>query len=253
MAVSLEAPKTEVTGFSHVFPGETALQRQQPQQGNSRKQKEESLLGFILDRVKGAPLGDGAIRLTGYYQKTGQVIGTKDSGLNYCTDPVRSNIKHGYFLFGEQEVTFKDVVLQEDMILIARFYHWPSGRTALTPWDVGVKPQHQPALQSEELLAAWAVLQLAKSSESSKVMLAGAMKKGEPEVFTWNTGTHTLTLYHGPVPPVTTFSAMEKQQAFKMYGDATVRLHIFNNQKPDLPFPPESPAILDPARTWPSP
>ncbi|XP_048352163.1 coiled-coil domain-containing protein 17 [Sphaerodactylus townsendi] len=231
--------------------GEKALQRQQPQQGNSRKQKEGSLLGFILDRVKGAPQGDGAIRLTGYYQKTGQLISTKDSGLNYCTDPVRSNIKHGYFLFGEQEVTFQGVVLQEDMILVARFYHWPSGRTAFSPWDVGFKPQHQPALQSEELLVAWAVLQLTKSSESSKVMLAGAMKEGKPEMFTWNTGTHTLTLYHGPVPPVATFSSMEKQHAFQLYGDATLRLHVFNNKKPDLPFPPESPTILDSARTWP--
>ncbi|KAL8178804.1 UNVERIFIED_CONTAM: hypothetical protein K2H54_056596 [Gekko kuhli] len=212
--------------------------------------REQPFRHKIKQRVKGAPLGDGAIRLTGYYQKTGQVIGTKDSGLNYCTDPVRSNIKHGYFLFGEQEVTFQDVALQEDMILVARFYHWPSGRTALTPWDEGFKTQHQPALQSEEWLAAWAVLQLTKSSESSKVMLAGAMKKWESEMFTWNTGTHMLTLYHGPVPPIA-MPAQEKQHNFEMYGDATLRLHIFTNQKPDLPFPPESPDILDPARTWP--
>ncbi|XP_077190107.1 coiled-coil domain-containing protein 17 isoform X2 [Paroedura picta] len=225
---------------------ETALQRPQPQQGNSRKHK-GSLLGFVLDRVKGAPLGDGAIRLTGYYQRTGQVIGTKDSGLNYCTDPVRSNIKHGYFLFGEQEVTFRDVVLQEGMILVARFYHWPSGRTALTPWDEGVKPRHQPAPQSEEWLAAWAALPLTKSSDSSKVMLAGARKKGESEVLSWNTGTHTLILYHGPVPPL----ALGKQHDAKVYGDATLRLHIFTDQKPDLLFPPESPDILDAARTWP--
>lgn len=70
------------------------------------------------------------------------------------------------------QVTFRDVVLQDDMILIARFYHWPSGRTAFTPWDEGFKPLHQPALQSEEWLAAWAVLQLSKSS---KVMLAGTL------------------------------------------------------------------------------
>lgn len=78
-----------------------------------------------------------------------------------------------YFPLSLLQVTFRDVVLQEDMILVARFYHWPSGRTAVTPWDEGFKPQHQPALQSEKWLAAWAVLQLTKSSESSKVMLAG--------------------------------------------------------------------------------
>lgn len=34
------------------------------------------------------------------------------------------------------------------------------------------------------------------------------MEKGEPEMFIWNTGTLTLTLYHGPVPPVATFLVM---------------------------------------------
>ncbi|XP_054837255.1 coiled-coil domain-containing protein 17 isoform X2 [Eublepharis macularius] len=253
----VDPPPAQEQPFQHKIKqraAEPAFQRPQPQQENTRKEKEGSLLGFILDRVKGAPLGDGAIRLTGYNQKTGQVIGTRDSGLNYCTDPVRSNIKHGYFVFGEQEVTFWDVVLQENMVLVARFYHWPSGRTAHAPWDEGFKPQHQLVLRSEEWLAAWAVLQLTKSFESSKVMLAGAMKKGKSEMLNWNTGTHTLTLFHGPIPPVAIFSAMsaaqQKQQALKMYGDATLRLHIFTNQKPDLPFPPESPAILEPARTW---
>ncbi|XP_053100271.1 coiled-coil domain-containing protein 17 isoform X3 [Hemicordylus capensis] len=233
--------------------GERALQRPQPQQ-NSRQPKEGRLLGFILDRVKDAPMGDGAIRLTGYHQKTGQVIVSRDSGLNYCSDSVRSNIKHGYFVFGEQEVTFWDVVPQQDMILVARFYHWPSGTTALNPWDKGSKPQHQPLLRSEEWLAAWAVLELTKLPESHKVMLTGATKQGEPGLPIWNTGTHTLTLYHGPVPPVATLAAMsteQKLQDFKMYGDATLRLQIFSTQKPELPFPPESPLLLDPAETWP--
>ncbi|KAJ6659435.1 hypothetical protein lerEdw1_018669 [Lerista edwardsae] len=154
-------------------------------------------------------MGDGAIRLTGYHQKTGQVIGTRDSGLNYCTDSVRSNIKHGYFVFGEQEVTFWDVVPQQDMILVARFYHWPSGMAAPAPWDKGFKPQHLPLLRSEEWLAAWAVLSLTKLPTSHQVMLAGPVKKGEPGMPTWNTGTHTVTLYHGPVPSVAALSAVK--------------------------------------------
>ncbi|CAI5777313.1 Hypothetical predicted protein [Podarcis lilfordi] len=218
------------------------------------QQNERRQLGFILDRVKGAPPGDGAVRLTGYHQKTGQVIATKDSGLNYCTDSMRSNIKHGYFVFGEQEETFWDVEPQQDMIVIARFYHWPSGRVAPTPWDKGFKPQHQPLLGSDEWLAAWAVLRLTKMYESHKVMVTGAMKKGEHGMPVWNTGTHTLTLYHGPVPPVVALSVMsmeENHQDFKIYGDATLRLHVFSTQKPEQPFPPESPPPLDPAKTWP--
>ncbi|XP_063003619.1 uncharacterized protein LOC134413366 [Elgaria multicarinata webbii] len=197
------------------------LQRPQTQQGNSRQHKER-LLGFILDRVKGAPLGDGAIRLTGYHQKTGQV-------------------------------TFQDVILQEDMILVARFYHWPSGRTASTPWDKGLKSQYQPLLESEKWLAAWTVVRLTKLSESCKVMVAGAMKEGHG-IPLWNTGTHTLTLFHAPVPPVSALSVMsaeQKHQDYKMYGDATLRLHIFSTQKPELPFPPESPSALDSVKMWP--
>lgn len=30
-------------------------------------------VGFIVDRVKGAPPGDGVLRLTGYHRDTGQV------------------------------------------------------------------------------------------------------------------------------------------------------------------------------------
>ncbi|KAF7253904.1 Coiled-coil domain-containing protein 17, partial [Varanus komodoensis] len=236
---------------SHERKGET-----QPQAGHAKPQQ-ESLLGFILDRVKGAPPGDGAIRLTGYHQKTGQVIGTRDSGLNYCTDAVRSNIKHGYFVFGEQEVTFWDVTVQEDMILVARFYHWPSGRTATAPWDkVLPQPQYQPLLESEKWLAAWTVVKLTKLSESAKVMFAGATKE-ELGMPVWNTGTHTLTLYHGPVPSVAALSTLilqsaeQKHQDYKLYGDATLRLHIFITQKPELPFLPESSPTLDPVKPCP--
>ncbi|KAH0618690.1 hypothetical protein JD844_018099 [Phrynosoma platyrhinos] len=140
------------------------------------------------------------------------------------------------------------------MILIIRFYHWPSGRTASTPWDKGSKPQHQPLLGNEKWLAAWTMLRLTKLSESSKIMLAGKMKKGEPRVPVWNTGTHTLMLYHAPVPPLIALSVMsaeQKDQGFKLYGDATLRLHIFSSQKPELPFPPESPSVFDPEKTWP--
>ncbi|XP_061486413.1 uncharacterized protein LOC133386710 [Rhineura floridana] len=140
------------------------------------------------------------------------------------------------------------------MILIARFYHWPSGSAVPAPWDKGFRTQHLPLLRSEEWLAAWAVLRLTKLYESCKVMVTGAMKKGEPGMPVWNTGTHTLTLYHGPVPPVAALSAVSAEQkhcGFKMYGDASLRLHIFSTQKPELPFPPESPLTLDPAKTCP--
>ncbi|XP_063156184.1 uncharacterized protein LOC134494866 isoform X3 [Candoia aspera] len=213
LAVALAAPRNR----SEASPacssrGEKIPPTPQPQQGNCRQPK-EIRLGIILDRVKGAPPGNGAIRLTGYHQKTGQVI-------------------------------FSDVMPQEDMILVARFYHCPNGREASEFWDE-FNPHYQPSLGSEQWLAAWAVCRLTKWFESCEVMFAGAKKKKESRMTMWNIGTHTLSLYQSPVPPLTVLSIVSAEH--KRYGGATLRLHIFSTQKPELPFPPESPATLDPA------
>ncbi|KAL7985154.1 hypothetical protein Chor_003724 [Crotalus horridus] len=176
-------------------PGPIAEQR------NCRQPK-KIRLGIILDRVKGAPPGNGAIRLTGYHQKTGQVICTSNSGFNYCTNFIRSDIKHSYFLFGEEQVIFWDVLPQEDMILVARFYHCPNGREASAFWD-NKFTSHYPSLGSEQWLTAWAVFRLTKRFESCEVMFAGAKKEKESRMTTWNIGTHTSSLYQSPVPSIT--------------------------------------------------
>ncbi|XP_065409802.1 coiled-coil domain-containing protein 17 isoform X1 [Chrysemys picta bellii] len=181
---------------------EAQERRVQPQQGEPRNDDDAGKrLGFIIDRVKGAPLGDGVLRLTGYHQKTGQVISTRNSGMTCYATPVRSNIKLGYFIFGEQEVTFLDLLPQEDMILIVRFYHWPSGGVATTPWDQGSGGQ-QLLLGTDAWLAAWAILRLTKPAGSD------VATKGGLGAVTWNTGPHDLTLYHGPVPPAHTLSVL---------------------------------------------
>ncbi|ETE69642.1 Coiled-coil domain-containing protein 17, partial [Ophiophagus hannah] len=176
------------------------------------RQTKEIPLGIILDKVKGAPPGNGAIRLTGYHQKTGQVI-------------------------------FWDVKPQEDMILVARFYHCPKEREASAFWD-NKFTSHYPALGSEQWLAAWAVFRLTKRFDSCEVMFAGAKKEEESRMTTWNIGTHTSSLYQCPVPSITVLPTVPAEH--KIFGNATLRLHIFSTQKPELPFPSESPAILDP-------
>ncbi|XP_074987982.1 coiled-coil domain-containing protein 17 isoform X3 [Caretta caretta] len=180
---------------------EAQERRTQPQRGEPRNDDAGKRLGFIIDRVKGAPLGDGLLRLTGYHQKTGQVISTRNSGMTCYTTPVRSNIKLGYFIFGEQEVTFLDLLPKEDMILIVRFYHWPSGGAATTPWDQGSGGQQRP-LGTDAWLAAWGVLRLTKPVGSD------VARKGGLGAVTWNTGPHDLTLYHGPVPPAHALSVL---------------------------------------------
>ncbi|TFK01730.1 secreted tolloid-like protein [Platysternon megacephalum] len=223
------------------------LTEAQEQQGEPRNDDAGKRLGFVIDRVKGAPLGDGVLRLTGYHQKTGQVISTRNSGMTCYTTSVRSNIKLGYFIFGEQEVTFLDLLPQEDMILIVRFYHWPSGGVATTPWDQGAGGQ-QLLLGTDAWLAAWAVLRLTKPAGSD------VARKGGLGTVTWNTGPHDLTLYHGPVPPAHTLSVLPEERqhkGFEPYGGASVRLHLFSDKKPEQPFPPESPVPLSQPRDWP--
>ncbi|XP_044882933.1 coiled-coil domain-containing protein 17 isoform X2 [Mauremys mutica] len=227
---------------------EAQERRTQPQQGDPRNDDDAGKrLGFVIDRVKGAPLGDGVLRLTGYHQKTGQVISTRDAGMTCYTTPVRSNIKLGYFIFGEQEMTFLDLLPQEDMLLIVRFYHWPSGGVATTPWDQG--SGRQPLLLGTDAwLAAWAVLRLTKPAGSA------VARKGGLGAVTWNTGPHDLTLYHGPVPPAHTLSVLPEERqhkSFEPYGSASVRLHLFSNEKPEQPFPHESPVPLSQPRDWP--
>ncbi|XP_032660434.2 coiled-coil domain-containing protein 17 isoform X1 [Chelonoidis abingdonii] len=227
---------------------EAQERRAQPQQGDPRNDDDAGKrLGFIIDQVKGAPLGDGVLRLTGYHQKTGQVISTRNAGMTCYTTPVRSNIKLGYFIFGEQEVTFLDLLPQEDMILIVRFYHWPSGGVAATPWDQGSGRQQQ-LLGTDEWLAAWAVLRLTKPAGSDVV------RKGGLGAVTWNMGPHDLTLYHGPVPPAHMFSVLPEERqhkSFEPYGSASVRLHLFSDKKPEQPFPPESAVPLSQPWDWP--
>ncbi|CAM4617674.1 unnamed protein product [Caretta caretta] len=226
---------------------EAQERRTQPQRGEPRNDDAGKRLGFIIDRVKGAPLGDGLLRLTGYHQKTGQVISTRNSGMTCYTTPVRSNIKLGYFIFGEQEVTFLDLLPKEDMILIVRFYHWPSGGAATTPWDQGSGGQQRP-LGTDAWLAAWGVLRLTKPVGSD------VARKGGLGAVTWNTGPHDLTLYHGPVPPAHALSVLPEErqpQGFPPYGSARGRLHVFSDKKPDQPFPPESPVTLSQPWDWP--
>nr|XP_033771786.1 coiled-coil domain-containing protein 17 isoform X2 [Geotrypetes seraphini] len=197
-------------------------------------------LGFIVDRVRGAPLGNGSLRLTGYHQKTGQVIRTKESIMNCFTSLVQSNIKHGYFIFGEQELMFHGVNPLIDMILIIRLYLWPDGSVENAPWDP--RSPVSPLLGSEEWVVAWSALRLTK---------AAALLWRKEKHAAWNTGIHELSLYHCPVPHALNLSVLpgeHHQEMFEPYGSASVRLCVFSGRKPNFPFPAESPVSLSQER-----
>eukprot|EP00079_Xenopus_tropicalis_P024407 XP_012817033.1 PREDICTED: coiled-coil domain-containing protein 17 [Xenopus tropicalis] len=195
-------------------------------------------LGFIIDRVKDAPLGDGTLRLTGYHMKTGKVVQTKHKGMNFVISAVSSNIRHGHFIFGEQEVIFGGVTPEEDMLLMLRFYHWPGGSTASAPWEA--RRAFKPLPPSDEWAAAWAILRLTRAA-STEIKDRDYTKKG---TYVWNTGTQELALYHSPAPPIMQLSAILPErynETFEQYGSATVHLCLFSASRPDQAFPSVAP------------
>ncbi|XP_043942785.1 uncharacterized protein LOC122814253 [Protopterus annectens] len=155
------------------------------------------------------------------------------------TTPVKSNIKQGYFIFGEQEITFYDVMPSEDMILIIRFYNWPDSGVGNCPWDE--VSNLQPLSESEEWVVAWTACRLTKSIGKNNA------KQGEKAV-TWNTGTHILPIFHCPVPAAFNLAVLPGEHYYDIYdpyGSADVRIHIFSGKKPEFPFHPESPVTMD--------
>ncbi|XP_072918544.1 coiled-coil domain-containing protein 17 [Hemitrygon akajei] len=148
----------------------------------AREQDNENVLDkalvLIVDRVKGAPNGDGSLRFTGYHQRTGKVIDTRNSGLLWSTTSVKSNIKQGYFIFGEQEMSFYDVMPEEDMILIIRFYHWPDGNVTTAPWDINQSMEQ--LMESEEWLVAWGVLKLSARADSCAMPRCNRQEYSDP-------------------------------------------------------------------------
>ncbi|XP_039591041.1 uncharacterized protein LOC120514622 isoform X1 [Polypterus senegalus] len=229
--------------YSDPPPVESGAVHFRTNQSELTQQAEHPALGFIVDRVKDAPPGEGSLRLTGYDQRSGRVVFTKNSALEWTTLPVQSGIKQGYFIFGEQEMSFSDLEPHKDMILFVRFYYWPSESSATAA------PQKATLSDCEEYVVAWGLLKLTQPAEPYMQL------KDKMEVV-WNCGTHSLLLYHVPVPPAISLNALQPDdhflEAFEPYGNSTVRLHIFSGQRPEFPFPPESPINCSISEEWPS-
>ncbi|KAJ8277881.1 hypothetical protein GJAV_G00081220 [Gymnothorax javanicus] len=212
-------------------------------------------MGIIVDRVKGAPPGEGSLRLTGYSQKSGKVLLFGTCGVLCRTSTVLSSIKHGDFIFGEQRINFSSAKPQEDMVLILRFYHWPGmgsvddkslvEQRRRAPWEQdGVGGD---LVKQEECASAWGVVRLSRLTPLAEKTAAG-------QELTWNTGTHTVPLYHVPVPPAIALTALPDEslvKPFAPYGDAEARLHIYSGEAPLFPFPPESPIPPQHPPDWP--
>ncbi|GFR57810.1 coiled-coil domain-containing protein 17 [Elysia marginata] len=197
-------------------------------------------IGFQVDRVKHAELGEGKVRLTAYYHSTGKIVQSATSPVMCSTTAVRSNFKYNYHVFGQQEASFQEVRLSGDMLLVIRFYlrrqvrGGQSSDTARTGRDAANLQQY-----GEEALVAWAAIPLVLSMHGD--LSSRQRREFNPNTMRLNIGTHTLKLFAPPVPEPTSIPIddssissshhLKQQQAmWKRYGKASVRLHIFQGQ-----------------------
>ncbi|KAH9523455.1 hypothetical protein Btru_040051 [Bulinus truncatus] len=184
-------------------------------------------LGFQVDRVKHAELGEGKVRLTAYYHSNGKIVQSATSPVMCTTTAVRSNFKYYYHVFGQQEASFQDVKMTGDMILVARFYLKKQIKNQIDETDPAnmTGPQY-----GEETLVAWAAIPLVLSMHGE--LTSRERREFNPSIMRINTGTHTLKLYEPPVPEPTSmpFNSLQYHKDARRYGKATVRIHIFQGQ-----------------------
>jgi hypothetical protein len=119
-------------------------------------------LGFQVDRVKRAEPGEAKLRLTVYRRESGKVAQCTSSPVTCTTTAVRSDFKHTYHVFGQQEALFPGVALAYDLVLVARFYLrrraqvGDGGGGALTDvYDIQVRDNRS---LDEQTLVAWAAM-----------------------------------------------------------------------------------------------
>lgn len=189
----------------------------------------EPIIGFQVDRVKHSEMGEGKVRLTAYYVSTGKVVQSATSPVTCSTTAVKSNFKHTYHIFGQQEATFHDVQLQGDMVLIARFYL--KKRKEETTQDMFLEPTTQEAtLYDEESLVAWTALPLVLCANHE--LSARGRRDFDANIMRLNTGTKALKLFTPPVPEPARIPLQDVNynREWRRYGKATLRIHIFQGQ-----------------------
>ncbi|XP_064605743.1 uncharacterized protein LOC135470637 [Liolophura sinensis] len=180
-------------------------------------------IGFQVDRVKGAESGRGKVRLTAYHASSGKVVHSSTSPVTCGTTAVRSDFKHRYHVFGQQEATFADADLKGDVVLIARFYLIHEDYH-----DNTRASQFDDDKATGETLVAWAAMPLVTTNKPGSLTDRSRLSY-DPSFPQVNTGTHSLRLYRPPVPSpgqVPRDSTLQLREWVR-YWEATLRFHIF--------------------------
>ncbi|KAK3090147.1 hypothetical protein FSP39_009490 [Pinctada imbricata] len=186
-------------------------------------QPQDTTIGFQVDRIKHAESGEGKVRITAYYASTGKVVQSSTSPVTCSTTAVKSNFKHGYHVFGQQEATFNDVDMQGDMVLIARFY---LRKRQQDVDDFSADHTMEATVYDEETLVAWTAVPLVLATEALSIR---SRRNFNPHNMQVNIGTHVLKLYYPPVPEANRipFEEIPTHRDWRRYGKATLKVHIF--------------------------
>ncbi|KAK2156510.1 hypothetical protein LSH36_211g01013 [Paralvinella palmiformis] len=175
-------------------------------------------IGFQVIRVKNAEHGEGKVRVTAYYHSNSHIVQSDISPVTASTNIVMSNFKHNYHVFGQQEAIFHSIDLQPDIILVIRFYLRKRLHSDETD-DLEFGPGEDFGIDDDEDLVAWASMPLMTASHKG-------VNTEHLEDYKINVGTHTLHLYHAPVPEIESIP-LEGRKVWQTYNKATVRINIF--------------------------
>ncbi|XP_069128656.1 uncharacterized protein [Argopecten irradians] len=196
---------------------------------NAPLQPQDTTIGFQVDRVKHAEQGEGKMRLTAYYASTGKVVQSSAGPVTCSTTAVRSNFKHGYHVFGQQEATFSDIEMQGDMILMARFYLRKRQQDDSDDYLIQDNAQ-EATLYDNETLVAWGAIPIVLSSDPQ--ITSRSRRNFNPNTMTINSGTHTIKLFYPPAAEAgqIPFEDIPTNRDWKRYGKSTLRIHIFQGE-----------------------
>ncbi|XP_033737089.1 uncharacterized protein LOC117325189 isoform X5 [Pecten maximus] len=232
-SASIPGSAGEGNRYSSSIKHSTAISSRQGQRlptiRNAPLQPQDTTIGFQVDRVKHAEQGEGKMRLTAYYASTGKVVQSSAGPVTCSTTAVRSNFKHGYHVFGQQEATFSDIEMQGDMILMARFYLRKRQQDDSDDYLIQDNAQ-EATLYDNETLVAWGAIPIVLSSDPQ--ITSRSRRNFNPNTMTINSGTHTIKLFYPPAAEAgqIPFEEIPTNRDWKRYGRSTLRIHIFQGE-----------------------
>ncbi|XP_031564319.1 uncharacterized protein LOC116299741 isoform X2 [Actinia tenebrosa] len=190
-----------------------------------------SITGFQVDQLYKAIDGEAKIKITAYSQQDGEILkAAGDTPVMCVTKSCKQDFLKDIYVFGLQEVRFRQVQWNSKSIVVVRVY--------LQPKDPGTDQIPAVNLLDESRLAAWTLIPLGYSNGR----LSRQSAQGVGSSSSLNVGIHTVPIFFPPVPEITDMPVkIDKYPSeWSRYGRAALTMAIFSGfQRPlESPSPP---------------